>query len=78
MTEKKMGAPRIHHLKGKRFGRLLVIEEVDPYICVTAGTKSRRWECLCDCGNYTLVVQNYLLSGRTKSCGCLRRKKRGA
>ncbi|RRC92739.1 hypothetical protein EII25_03435 [Erysipelotrichaceae bacterium OH741_COT-311] len=28
------------------------------------------WECNCDCGNKTEVIQENLLNGHTKSCGC--------
>jgi len=30
------------------------------------------WECLCDCGETTVVRNTYLTDGGTKSCGCLR------
>lgn len=33
------------------------------------------WECRCDCGNVALVSSRALLSGNTKSCGCLRGRK---
>ena len=29
------------------------------------------WECICDCGNRSVVSTNQLTSGHTKSCGCL-------
>jgi hypothetical protein len=29
------------------------------------------YECKCDCGNLTNVSKGHLLSGHTKSCGCL-------
>lgn len=36
------------------------------------------WECLCDCGTKTVVSTDNLLSGHTRSCGCLTGKmKRG-
>ena len=28
-------------------------------------------ECICDCGNETIVGQTLLQNGKTKSCGCL-------
>lgn len=31
--------------------------------------------CLCDCGNYTTLEHSNILSGGTKSCGCLRRDR---
>lgn len=52
-------------LKGQRFGRLVVIKR--------DGTINRRatWRCKCDCGRRTVVRSIDLLSGNTKSCGCL-------
>lgn len=58
----------------KKFGRLRVIE---------LWTRKRRkykgefynvnyWECICDCGNTHIAETGNLLSGNTKSCGCLR------
>ena len=34
------------------------------------------WECLCDCGKIAFVPGNNLKSGNTKSCGCLRHRKK--
>lgn len=59
---------QINDLSGKKFGKLTVLYLEDN------GPKSRkiRWVCKCECGK-EVVVQNYLLlSGNTKSCGCLR------
>lgn len=33
------------------------------------------WLCKCDCGNETIVDRCGLVSGNTKSCGCLKREK---
>jgi|GEM_PF-1805722 len=52
-------------LTGARYGRLIVLEEVEPR------GKYRRYLCQCDCGNKTVVNMNDLRSGNTKSCGCL-------
>lgn len=55
---------------GKRFGRLTVIR-FDRH----NGTKmNKKWVCACDCGKQTSVYQSNLLSGNTKSCGCLKRE----
>jgi len=53
-------------LKGKRFGKLLVVEEAEK--------RNGRiyWLCKCDCGNENEINGCSLKSGGTKSCGCLR------
>jgi hypothetical protein len=33
-----------------------------------------RWWCLCTCGQRCIVPGNYLTSGDTRSCGCLRQE----
>lgn len=33
--------------------------------------------CLCDCGKLSIAIHNSVTSGRTKSCGCIRKEKRG-
>ena len=54
------------NLLGKRFGKLVVIEE--------AQNRNGRttWLCQCDCGNQKIVGTKELQNGDTKSCGCLR------
>lgn len=32
------------------------------------------WNCICDCGNKTIVYAGNLRTGAVKSCGCLRQK----
>jgi hypothetical protein len=59
-----MGKPL--NLLNKRFGRLLVIRQIqerDKYRFVL-------WECLCDCGNKIVLRGNTLKWGLTQSCGC--------
>lgn len=63
----------MHRLENKQFGRLTVL------------WKSLRidksghiyWECRCSCGRKHEVQTNKLLSGNTKSCGCLAQEMRG-
>lgn len=52
-------------LDGKRFGRWKVISEVNKR------GKQRYWLCKCDCGTVKEVNGYSLISGATKSCGCL-------
>lgn len=52
-------------LTGLRFGKLLVIKEVE------TETKGTSWLCKCDCGKEKVILGSSLRSGHTKSCGCL-------
>lgn len=56
------------NLIGQKYGKLKVVSSVD------SKNNKTRWHCLCDCGNKCIVFTSYLRSGRTKSCGCLRKK----
>ncbi|KKN91257.1 hypothetical protein LCGC14_0221250 [marine sediment metagenome] len=61
--------PKLIDLTGKRFGRLVVI----------CRDKKNRfgtlcWLCLCDCGKEKIILCGSLKSGKTKSCGCLRKE----
>lgn len=55
-----------YDLKGKRFGRLLVLESVK----VKSNNGGRHWRCQCDCGGIAIVRTSHLTSGHTVSCGC--------
>lgn len=61
-------------ISGVRYGKLLVVDRVEDHISQN-GRRCVMWRCLCDCGNYTEVSSNQLTSGKTKSCGCLRKEK---
>lgn len=63
------GCAKSRDLTNERFGRLTVIREVESNI------KQRKWLCKCDCGTETIVTAHRLISGHTKSCGCLRSEK---
>lgn len=56
-------------LIGHRYAKLTVISEAAKLV----SGYNRRWNCICDCGNSTIVFQSALRSGITKSCGCARR-----
>ncbi len=54
-------------LTNKRFGRLVAKSYLQ---------KNNRiyWNCVCDCGEKKVVAATALVSGYTKSCGCLRKE----
>lgn len=56
-------------LIGQRFGKLLVIEQVENnkfgHTC---------YKCQCDCGGTTIVDSAHLRNGNTNSCGCIKSK----
>lgn len=54
-------------LAGKRFGRLKCIKIAKKRF---KGERIR-WVCECSCGNSVEIFSENLLSGNTKSCGCL-------
>lgn len=56
-------------ITGERFGRLVAIKKIG-----NADSHGSLWLCKCDCGNEKEVRLNYLRTGGTTSCGCLRRE----
>jgi len=54
---------------GKIFNRLVVLEKVKSY------NHEVIYKCLCDCGQITYGSKNKIISGKKKSCGCLRNTK---
>jgi hypothetical protein len=60
---------RYKDLTNQKFERLTV-----KYECGRNKHGQVLWYCECDCGGNTVVVTSYLTSGKTKSCGCLRRE----
>ncbi len=57
-------------ITGQRFNKLTAIKPV-----YTNNCGNLMWECKCECGNITITTAHKLISGHTKSCGCLRRQK---
>ena len=55
-------------LVGEKFGRLTVIRYS------SKRGKNKLYECKCDCGNTTYICRDELISGHTKSCGCLKKE----
>ncbi len=67
INKRENGFLRLEHLKGKKFGKLLVLNREDK-----AEYKESRWNCLCDCGKNVIIRGRGLLSGGSTSCGCIR------
>ena len=56
-------------LKGRRFGRLVVMDR-------SGSNKHQKvtWKCRCDCGEDKILVAGSLLSGNSASCGCIQKE----
>lgn len=59
-------------ITGMRFGRLTAVRPTD----MRSGGFIV-WECKCDCGATAFVKRGALISGNTRSCGCLLRETAG-
>lgn len=57
---------KIKNLINQKFGRLTVIE-----FAGFGSSHKTQWKCKCDCGKEVIVKSNSLITGHTKSCGCL-------
>ncbi len=55
-------------LTGNKFGSLTVIKRAETHT-KPSGQKVSMWECLCDCGEKTIVSHGNLKSGNVKTCG---------
>jgi hypothetical protein len=59
---------------GARFGRLVIIKEVERII-LKPRAYVRRFLCRCDCGEEKVVSGYKLRNGSTRSCGCLKHNR---
>lgn len=60
-------------IQGKKFGSLLVLQQVPkPQHLKTRG---KYWLCLCDCGTQKIIYGKSLRYGKTISCGCIRQNQ---
>lgn len=57
-----------HQIAGRRFGRLVAIEDVGPN-----KYRLRMWRCICDCGREKIIEGRGLVRGHSASCGCASR-----
>lgn len=66
-----MGRPESYYndLIGKRFGRLTILKIKREY------KKNIKAVCSCDCGNIKEIQLEKVVSGSTKSCGCLKKEQ---
>lgn len=60
-------------LIGQKFGRLTVIAAATDEL---KKIKNKTWKCKCDCGSkiFKYLPTSKLISGATKSCGCLKKE----
>ena len=63
--KKKKKVDKCPNLGGNRYGRLKVMALDEPH------ASYRMWRCHCDCGDEITIREGNLLSGNTRSCGCL-------
>lgn len=61
---------KIKDLAGIRFGRLIALS-----IAGKERDRHLRWNCICDCGNNTIVSSTNLIQGNIISCGCYKKEK---
>lgn len=60
-------------LSGQRFNKLLLLKRMKDSVS-PGGSKHAMYLCRCDCGNEKIIAAVSILSGRTKSCGCLNKE----
>ena len=69
LAKEKSRETNLKDLTNKQFGKLKVLK-IDEE---TTKKKGRiHWLCNCECGNFVSVSGANLVSGTTKSCGCIR------
>lgn len=58
---------KVKDITCQKFGKLTALYRLHNYY----DKKHTRWLCICDCGNLVETQMDHLISGHTKSCGCL-------
>jgi len=59
-------------LTGQKFGKLTALRPA-----FKDKLNTIRWECICECGNQTVVRSNDLRRGKIIGCGCMRGARNG-
>ena len=59
---------KFKEISGQKFGRLTVVSFSHRAI-------KAYWNVICECGNTKIISGDNLVSGRTKSCGCLAKEE---
>lgn len=62
------------NLKSHIFPGFTILQEIEPHV-EPSGRRRRKYLCVCKCSTKFTATQETLVSGRTKSCGCLRDRK---
>lgn len=62
--------PKFIDLAGQTFNRLTVLKRAK-----NDKRKRTLWKCKCICGETVIIRGTHLISGATKSCGCLKNEK---
>lgn len=60
----------IKDISGHRFGKIVALKIFGTH----PTSKSKLWECKCDCGKIFSTSGTLLRKGQTKSCGCLKKE----
>lgn len=71
LRKEKISEQRSLDLTEKRFYRLIAQN------IIGKRNGNNVWHCICDCGKIKDTTTHLLMSGQTKSCGCLQRERAG-
>lgn len=67
----EMQRERGSDLTGETFSRWLVLGRAQDLVYAN-GVTVRQWRCRCQCGTIKVLLVNPLVSGKSRSCGCLK------
>lgn len=75
VTRKKTGS---RDLTGEKYGRLTVVGRAENLVSsdesLRPGRRLSMWRCTCECGRQKIARHDHIVSGATKSCGCLHKE----